>query len=143
MLYLPDSNILIYAKMTGMEEHKAAFAWLNTILNDADSTIIVCETTVLSFLRISTNKKIFDPHLPYAEAIAFITSFLTHSRVSVSRISPQHFIDVAQFMKKHNFGGNLTMDAHLAVLAISTGAVLVTRDRDFKRISYLKTLNPL
>ena len=143
MLYLPDSNILIYAKMTGMAEHNAAFNWLNTILNDSDSTIIFCETTVLSFLRISTNEKIFNPPLPFAEAIAFITSFLTHPQVSISRTSPQHYIDVAGFMKKYNFGGNLTMDAHLAVLAISTGAVLVTRDRDFKKIPYLKTLNPI
>jgi len=143
MLYLPDSNILIYAKMTGMPEHIAAFTWLNTTLNDSNSIIIVCETTVLSFLRITTNNKVFNPPLPFEEAIAFVTSFLTHPRVSISRISPQHYIDVAEFMKKHNFGGNLTMDAHLAVLAISTGAVLVTRDRDFMRIPYLKILNPL
>lgn len=34
-------------------------------------------------------------------------------------------------------------DVHLAVLAISIGATLVTRDKDFTEIPYLKILNPL
>lgn len=46
-------------------------------------------------------------------------------------------------MDKHNLLGNLVMDAHLAVLALTIGATLVTRDKDFTKIPYLITLNPL
>jgi predicted nucleic acid-binding protein len=35
------------------------------------------------------------------------------------------------------------MDAHLALLALNIGATLVTRDKDFVKIPYLKVLNPL
>ena len=35
------------------------------------------------------------------------------------------------------------MDLHLAVLALSIGATLATRDKDFAKIPYLKTFNPL
>lgn len=142
MLYLPDSNILIYAKMTGMTEHKPAFAWLKVTLNDPNSIILVCETSILSFLRITTNLKAFNPPLPYSEAVSFISDLLARANVRVHRPSTEHFIEVAEFMKKHKLGGNLVMDIHLAIMAMNTGAVLVTRDKDFLKIPYLKLLDP-
>ena len=143
MFYLPDINILIYAKMSGMNEHAAAAAWLDEALADPNSTLLLCETTILAFLRISTNSKAFDPPLGFSEARSFVEDLLAHSRSELFRPTPQHFIDVADLMKKHKFGGNLTMDAHLAAIAISKGATLVTRDADFKKIPYLNILDPL
>lgn len=143
MLYLLDSNILVYAEMDGMPEHKAASVWLTEALADGRSRILVTETSVLSFLRISTNKKVFKPPLTFDRAAFFVEKFLGHSNVQIFRPQPEHFIGVADFMKKHNFGGKLVMDAHLAVVAMSTGAVLVTRDGDFNNIPYLKTLDPI
>jgi len=39
--------------------------------------------------------------------------------------------------------GNLTTDAHLAALAIETGAELCSTDADFARFPHLKWTNPL
>lgn len=142
MLYLPDSNILIYAKMASMSEHETAHEWLTTALNDPDSTLLVCETTVLSFLRITTNKKAFCPPLPFTEAVRFTSDLLSNKNVRFHRSLPTHFVEVAKFMHKHKFGGNLVMDVHLALIAQNTGATVVTRDGDFKKVSYLKTFNP-
>jgi toxin-antitoxin system PIN domain toxin len=143
MLYLLDSNILIYAKMTAMPEHPAAFLWLDKAMADTTVSMMICETSVLSFLRISTNAKIFDPPLGFDEARRFTEDFLGHPSVQIFRPSISHFVDVVRLMKKNGFAGNLVMDAHLAALAISTGANLVTCDRDFKKIPYLKIFNPI
>lgn len=143
MLYLPDINILIYAKMAGTPEHANALAWLNEVQNDRTTTVLLCETTLLSFLRITTNTKVFSPSMPYAEAVSFISDLVERSNVVIYQPSAAHFVEVAKFMKKHSFGGSLTMDAHLAVVAMNTGAVLVTRDADFEKIPYLKTINPI
>lgn len=105
MAYLLDSNILIYAKMDGMPEHRLALEWLTETLAD--------------------------------------TVTLENSNVQLYHPSERHFTDLAEFMKEHKFSGNLTMDAHLAVVALITGATLVTRDGDFAKVPYLKTLNPL
>lgn len=143
MLYLLDSNILLYSKMDAMPEHQSVSRWLEETLSDTSSTVAISETSILSFLRIATNANVFDPPLPFDEAISFITSFLTHPGVQILKTSPEHYISVVEFMKKHNFGGNLARDAHLAVLALGSGAVLATCDTDFKKVSYLKILNPL
>jgi predicted nucleic acid-binding protein len=46
-------------------------------------------------------------------------------------------------MKAHRLGGNFVMDVHLAVTAIQTGAVLVTRDKDFLKLPHLNVVDPL
>ena len=143
MLYLLDSNILIYAKLDAMAEHEITSRWLSDAVSDPAIRIIICETSVLSFLRIATNPKVFDPPLGFDDARVFLEAVLSSPNVQIFRTSIDHFIAVADLMKKRNFGGNLVMDAHLAVLAMSTGATLVTRDRDFKKIPYLKILDPL
>ena len=143
MLYVLDSNILIYAKMDAMPEHRIVSRWLESALSGNDHSIVICETSILSFLRITTNAKVFDPPLPVDEARLFLNSLLDHPGTSISVPSPGHFDEVAELMKKHDLVGNLTMDAHLAVLALGTGATLVTRDRDFKKVPYLKLLDPL
>jgi len=142
MLYLPDANILIYAKMTGMAEHMAARDWLSATLNDSNSTLLVCETSVLAFLRITTNPKAFNPPLPYTDAVSFTTDLLTRKNVRIPKPSTGHFIEVAEFMKENALGGNLVMGIHLAILAMNTGSVLVSRDKDFLKIPYLRLLDP-
>ncbi len=143
MLYLPDVNLFVYAKMKGVAEHAAAVAWLQGTLDDPSSSILCCESTLLSFLRLTTNKRIFDPPLPFADAVSIITELLERPDVFMHHPSAEHFVEVAVFMKKYGFGGDLVMDAYLAVTAMNTGATLVTRDNDFDRIPYLKTINPI
>lgn len=77
-----------------------------------------------------------------AEAKKFVAGILAHPRVQLFRPTPGHFTAVADLMKKHKFLGNLTMDAHLAVIALTTGATVVTRDADFKKVPYLKMVEP-
>ena len=142
MLYLLDSNILLYAKLNAMPQHKAVSAWLVDTVS-GDDTVAVCETSVLSFLRDATNNTVFDPPLPINEAASFIQSLLDQPNVQIFNSSARHFSDLTAFIKKHKFDGNLVMDAHLAVLAANTGAVLVTCDQDFKKAPYLKVLDPV
>jgi uncharacterized protein len=143
MNYLLDSNILLYAKMDSMPEHKTVSNWLEQTVLNQSNTINICETSLLSFLRIATNQKVFQPVLPTGEAEEFIESFLACPNVNLVLTSPSHYTEVTNLMDKHNLQGNLVMDAHLAALALSIGATLVTRDSDFVKIPYLKTLNPL
>ncbi|HQU81741.1 MAG TPA: PIN domain-containing protein [Pyrinomonadaceae bacterium] len=143
MNYLLDSNVLLYAKMDSMPEHKIVAKWLEKTVSVQSNTINVCETSLLSFLRISTNAKVFQPVLPISEAQEFIESFLACPNVNLVLTSPSHYTEIIKLIDKYNLQGNLVMDAHLAALALSIGATLVTRDNDFAKIPYLKTLNPL
>ena len=143
MDYLLDSNILLYAKMNAMSEHKIVAKWLETTVSERNNTLHICETSILSFLRIATNEKIFQPVLPTIDAQNFIDSLLNCPNVNLLYASAKHFTEVTKLMNRLNLRGNLVMDLHLAVLALSIGATLATRDKDFAKIPYLKTFNPL
>ena len=143
MDYLLDSNILLYAKMNAMSEHKIVAKWLETTVSERNNTLHICETSILSFLRIATNEKNFQPVLPTIDAQNFIDSLLNCPNVNLLYASAKHFTEVTKLMNKLNLRGNLVMDLHLAVLALSIGATLATRDKDFAKIPYLKTFNPL
>lgn len=143
MDYLLDSNILLYAKIDAMPEHKIVSKWLEEAVLDQNNTLNICETSILSFLRIATNEKVFQPVLPTQEAQNFLDSFLNCPNVNLLCASANHFLEVTKLMDKLNLRGNMVMDVHLAVLALTMGATLVTRDKDFTKIPYLKTLNPL
>lgn len=143
MLYLLDSNILIYARVVAAAEHEGASKWLTATLKNKEHSVAVCETSLLAFLRITTNPKAFQPTLPLGDASEFIRNLLDHPRVRILRPTAEHYGEVLALISKHDFEGNLVMDAHLAVLANNTGATLVTNDKDFNKIPYLKTYNPL
>ncbi len=143
MDYLLDSNILLYAKMDAMPEHKIVSKWLEATVSDRNNTLHICETSILSFLRIATNEKVFQPILPTHDAQNFIESLLNCPNVNLLCASANHFTEVTKLMDKLKLRGNLVMDVHLAVLALSIGATLATRDKDFTKIPYLKIFNPL
>lgn len=143
MDYLLDSNILLYAKMDSMPEHKVISKWLEETVSDRNNVISICETSILSFLRIATNEKVFKPTLPANDAAQFIDSFLKCPNVNLLLTSASHYLEVIKLMDKLHLQGNFVMDVHLAVLAFTIGATLVTRDKDFIKIPYLKIFNPL
>jgi len=57
--------------------------------------------------------------------------------------SASHYLEVIKLIDKFSLRGNLVMNVYLAVLALTIGAMLVTRDKDFTKMPYLKTFNPL
>ena len=128
MFYLLDTNILVYAKMAAMREHQRVSSWLADAVSDPVAEILLCETSILAFLRISTNVKIFDPPLDLEDARDYLTNFLSMDSVSIFSLTAQHFSDVADIGLNNKMSGKHIMDAHLATIALNTGATLVTRD---------------
>src|SRR4051812_411493 len=104
MSYVLDTNILVYAKMKGMPEHAAVSAWLSDAIADA-SNILVCETSILAFLRISTNPKLFDPPLDSNAAKDFLMDLLSIPTVSLFHPSVHHFVEVSDLAMKYEMIG--------------------------------------
>jgi len=118
---LVDVNILIYASLPGFQQHQAARVWLDHQLSTT-TPVGLPWVTVLAYLRLVTNPRIFAP--PVAMAVAW-------QRVS------------AGLLVQPGVHGDLVPDAHLAALAIEHGLTLCSTDGDFARFPGLRWLNPL
>ena len=137
-----DLNILLYAVNLDTPVHKAARKWWEAALND-EEPVGLPWVVLLGFIRISTNRKVFENPLPPEEAIARVDSWLSVPVVHILHESEEHWTILSRLLNEAGTAGNLTTDAHLAALAIANGAMLVSCDHDFARFSHLRWENPL
>jgi predicted nucleic acid-binding protein len=80
--------------------------------------------------------------LPVSEVTARIGSWLSLPHFHLAQPSDNHFARLRTELERLGTAGNLTTDAHLAVLAMERGYVLYTTDTDFARFPQLRWVNP-
>jgi predicted nucleic acid-binding protein len=80
--------------------------------------------------------------LPVRDVMAQIESWLELPHVHVAQPSDTHFAQLRSQFERLGTAGNLTTDAHLAVLAMERGYVLYTTDTDFARFPELRWVDP-
>jgi toxin-antitoxin system PIN domain toxin len=137
-----DLNILLYAVNSEAVEHERARAWWEHAINDEEN-IGLAWVVLLGFLRLSTNPRVFPRPLSPGAAAAKLDAWLTRDNVRVVREKDEHWDTLKPLLGTAGTAGNLTTDAHLAALAISHDAVLVSSDTDFARFKGLRWENPL
>jgi hypothetical protein len=71
-----------------------------------------------------------------------IQEWLELPHVHIVQPSDSHFARLRAVLERLGTAGNLTTDAHLAVLAMERGYVLYSTDADFNRFVGLRWVNP-
>ena len=141
-MILIDANILVYAHDLGSERHAAAKRWLEEVL-ETESDVRFGLVTVLAFLRVITNPRVFARPLSQADAVQVVVTWLERANVAICEPTERHWPLLAELATDGQARGPLLMDAHVAALALEHGATLATTDRDFTRFTGLRWFNPL
>jgi hypothetical protein len=136
-----DANLLLYAYDSSSPRHGAASDWLRRAMNGTEAVGLGL-ATVLAFLRISTDPRIFLRPLAIAAAIVIVEEWLASPTVTLLAPGDGHWRAFSELADRGQARGPLLMDAHLAALAIEHGATLATADRDFSRFPGLRTIDP-
>lgn len=137
-----DLNVLLYVINENTQHHQVLLDWWEGAVN-GDETIGLPWVVLLGFLRIATNPKIFPQPLDPVTAISKIDTWLSLTNTYLVREKSEHWEILRTLLIEAGTAGNLTTDAHLATLAISHGAVLVSCDSDFARFRGLRWENPI
>lgn len=140
-MILPDVNVLLYAHDENSEFHAVASAWLKSVLSTEQ--VFFSWHTITGFLRIITNHRISINPLTIAQAIEIVESWLESDNSHLISLEKKNWPIFAKMLVDGQASGNLVMDAHLAAMAASCGAILVSTDRDFLRFSGIKVINPI
>ncbi len=137
-----DVNLLLYAVISGFEQHDIAHAWWEEALN-GQADVGLTSPAIFGFLRIATNPRVMTSPLPVKKAVGYVTGWLDQPNVSFLVPGPRH-LDIA-FDLLHGMGttGNLTTDVQLAAFAIEHNADMCSNDNDFGRFPQLRWVNPL
>ncbi|HYB41684.1 MAG TPA: type II toxin-antitoxin system VapC family toxin [Candidatus Methylomirabilis sp.] len=137
-----DLNVLLYAVNADATQHHRVLAWWERAIN-GDEPLGLPWIVLLGFLRLSTSAQVFPRPLRPEAAIASVDSWLGRTNTRVIRETDAHWSILRSLLRDAGTFANLTTDAHLAALAISHGAVLVSCDSDFARFPGLRWENPL
>jgi toxin-antitoxin system PIN domain toxin len=100
-------------------------------------------TSILAFLRIGTDPRVFAVPFEPDVALATVQSWLARANVSLALPGESHWSILSGLVASGKARGSMMMDAHVAALAIEHGATLATSDRDFARFPRLRLLDPL
>jgi uncharacterized protein len=118
--HLLDVNLLLAAIWANHPQHDKAFAWIS------GKIVVLCPLSELGFLRISTNKKVFNA--PMEKARELLKKFATDRRAV--RIAAD-----LQALDSHPGKSDEVTDHYLADLAALHGARLATFDQALTRPS--------
>jgi toxin-antitoxin system PIN domain toxin len=99
--------------------------------------------TLVAFLRIVTNPRVFGQALPPADAWRQVQAWLDCEPVWTPSPTERHQKILGEFLQLPGIYGNLIPDAHLAALAVEHGLTLCSTDGDFARFPGLRWINPI
>ncbi|HEX4165126.1 MAG TPA: type II toxin-antitoxin system VapC family toxin [Bryobacteraceae bacterium] len=137
-----DANILIYAHHADTRQHAAARAWFEKQLAGTD-IVGLTWATIWAFIRVSTNAKLWSRPPALEEVFDRIAEWQSLPNVVLLEPGPRHRQILKSLALESDARGAMISDAVLSAIAIEHAATLVSTDRDFRRFSGLRWMNPL
>jgi toxin-antitoxin system PIN domain toxin len=137
-----DANILIYAHVSTFSQHDAARDWLDRQLSGF-ADVGLPWPSLLAFLRLVTNPRVFERPEPTADAWHQMSDWLACENAWIPQPTQRHAEIVGGLLVLPGIHGNIIPDAHLAALAIEHGLMLCSTDGDFARFPGLNWVNPI
>jgi toxin-antitoxin system PIN domain toxin len=139
---LVDANLLVYAYVSSVPQHRAAKPWLDEKLN-GDARVALPWPSLLGFLRLVTNPRVFQRPTSIGDAWTQVEEWLACPPVWTAAPTEAHASTLAGLIASAAPTGNLIPDVHLAALAIEHGLTLYSTDGDFARFAGLRWENPI
>lgn len=141
-MILVDANLLIYSHVADFPQHRAAREWLEGSLHGLPRVALPWPS-LLGFVRITTNPRVFERPEPVEAAWAQVEAWLAAPCVWIPAPTERHAGVLGDLLRGGRVTANLVPDAHLAALAIEHGLTLCSTDGDFARFAGLRWVNPL
>jgi toxin-antitoxin system PIN domain toxin len=139
---LIDATILIYAHVDSFAQQGRAREWPDQQLNAA-TPVGLPWTSVLAFLRLVTNPRVFERPQPMHDAWQQVRTSFSSGTAWVPQPTERQAELLGEFLAIPDVHGNLVPDAHLAALAVEHGLALCSTDGNFARFEGLRWINPI
>ncbi len=140
-MQLPDVNVLVYAARADTPRHATCRAWLEEATS-GDEPFALADLVLSGFIRGVTHPRVFRTPTSLADAVTFTDALRRQPHVVTVGPGARHWELFTALCERAQAKGNLVLDAYLAALAIETGSVWVTMDRDFARFPGLRLRHP-
>ena len=141
-MILVDANLLLYAYDSESPHHETSRRWFEDAISSG-RPVRFALATLLAFVRIASDRRIYSHPLMPAEACSLIETWLSQPNVRLLQPGPRSWRHLSRMCEEGQARGPMVMDAHLAALAMEHGASVATSDRDFMRFPDIRIENPI
>ena len=136
-----DVNVLLATYRADHAHHELVKPWFDaTFLPGAD--MVVPDLVWVGFLRIVTNNHVFEVPSTLTEAFAFLDAVTSSPAYLTVPGLQSGWGAVREIAAEADARGNLVPDAYIAAVALTHAAPVATMDRDFRRFTGLKIVDP-
>ena len=140
-MLLLDANVMLAAHREDHPQHQSVRAWLDAMLAGGGQ-FTVPVLVWASFLRLATNRRIFEVPTPRADAFAFIDAMTAQPGHLLVAPGPRHLDLLRALCDEADALGDLVPDAVIAAVAAEHSCEVVTLDRDFARFASVPHRRP-
>lgn len=133
-MFLLDVNVVLAAQRVDHPNHDLVRPWFDDLVA-GDAPFTVPSLVWASFLRLTTNRRIFPVPTPLAEAFDFIDATVDQPNHLMLGPGSRHLALLRSQCQEADATGDLLPDAVLAAIAVEHGCTIATLDRDFARFT--------
>lgn len=141
-MILVDVNVLVYAFRKDSERHEEYHQWLLETVN-GDSAFGMSELALAGVVRVVTHPRIFRKPSSLKSAVGFVQALVDNPLCRLIRPGDRHWMLFTRLCEQSGAKANLITDAWYSALAMESGCVWITTDRDFARFPGLQWMHPL
>jgi uncharacterized protein len=135
MSLLLDVNVLVAAHRADHPAHARALALVD---GEAGEGFAWCPHVRNGFLRLVTHPQVFADPTPMPVALAAVDAWQRRPMTIECGDTASSWLIFSRLCQQLQARGNAVYDLHLAALALSSGATLVSSDQGFARIDGLR-----
>jgi len=140
-VFLLDVNVVLAAHRDDHPHHPTVRGWFDAVLA-GDEPFAVPMLVWASFLRLTTNRRIFEIPTSRRQAFAFIEAVCAQPLHLLIAPGPRHIPLLRKLCDEADALGDLIPDAVIAAVAVEHGCEIVTLDRDFARFGSVRHRRP-
>ncbi|MEA2195036.1 MAG: uncharacterized protein QOG42_1470 [Solirubrobacteraceae bacterium] len=140
-MLLLDVNVVVVAYHQNLPQHAMISSWLDDVIERREP-FTVPVVVWASFVRLVTNRRIFEPPTPLADAFEFATAVCGQPNHVPLGPGPRHLELLRRTCEESNAVGDLVSDAVLAAIALEHDCVVASLDRDFARFPSIEHVVP-
>jgi toxin-antitoxin system PIN domain toxin len=140
-VFLLDANLVLAAHREDHPHHASVRGWFDQMLA-GDERFAVPMLVWASFLRLATNRRIFEVPTPRADAFEFIDATRAQPLHLPIAPGPRHLALLRTLCDEADALGDLMPDAAIAAVAAEHNCEIVTLDRDFARFESVRHRRP-
>jgi toxin-antitoxin system PIN domain toxin len=141
---LLDVNVVLAVQRADHPHHSSTREWFDAMLSGLER-FTVPAVVWGSFLRLTTNRRIFEVPSSRAEAFDFVEAICAQPLHLSVAPGPRHLTLLRALCEEGDAVGDLIADATIAAIAAEHSCEVITLDRDFARfesVSYRRPTAP-